>query len=231
MDENMVPAPEQSGEQVEPEDARDAADVSGDAAVSEEAVSGEAEPGDGKPSGKGKKKPRRPGQSLFEWGQALAVSVCAIVVIFTFFARIIGVNGDSMNPTLTNGDRVVISDLFYTPKHGDIVVLHAAGFSEPLIKRVIAVEGETVRVEPEEGRVYVNGVALDEEYTAEPTLKSYDMLPSVDVIVPDGCVFVMGDNRNHSSDSRSNSVGMVDERQIIGRAFWRLLPAENFGGL
>ena len=183
-----------------------------------------------KTDGKGKK-PRKPGQSLYEWSQALALSVCAIVIIFTFFARIIGVSGDSMNPTLLNGDRVVISSLFYTPSQGDIVVLHAQGYTDPLIKRVIAVEGQTIRLEPDDGKVFVDGVELHEDYISEPTLKNYDLPASVDIIVPEGCVFVMGDNRNHSSDSRSSSVGMVDERQIIGRAFWRLLPAQNFGGL
>lgn len=177
------------------------------------------------------KPPKLPGQSLFEWSQALAISICAIVLVFTFLARIIGVDGDSMLPTLHDGDRVIISGLFYTPEQGDIVVLHADQYENPLIKRVIALEGQTVRLEPVEGKVYVDGVALDEEYIAELTTKNYDMETSVDVVVPEGCVFVMGDNRNHSSDSRSNSVGMVDERQIIGRAFWRVLPVEDFGGL
>lgn len=174
---------------------------------------------------------KQPGRGLLDWAQALALAISAIVIIFTFFARIIGVDGDSMNPTLINRDRLIISNLAYDPTPGDIVVIHVEGYSEPLIKRVIATEGQTVMLAPDEGLVYVDGVALDEPYTAEATHKNYDTPAYTDIVVPDGCIFVMGDNRNHSSDSRSSTVGMVDERQVIGRALWRLFPVGSFGGL
>lgn len=174
---------------------------------------------------------KQPGRGLLDWAQALALAISAIVIIFTFFARIIGVDGDSMNPTLINRDRLIISNIAYDPTPGDIVVIHVEGYSEPLIKRVIATEGQTVMLAPDEGLVYVDGVALDEPYTAEATRKNYDTPAYTDIVVPDGCVFVMGDNRNHSSDSRSSTVGMVDERQVIGRALWRLFPLGSFGGL
>lgn len=174
---------------------------------------------------------KQPGRGLLDWAQALALAISAIVIIFTFFARIIGVDGDSMNPTLIDRDRLIISHIAYDPTPGDIVVIHVEGYSEPLIKRVVATEGQTVRLAPDEGLVYVDGVALNEPYTAEPTRKNYDVPAYTDIVVPDGCLFVMGDNRNHSSDSRSNTVGMVDERQVIGRALWRLFPLGSFGGL
>lgn len=174
---------------------------------------------------------KQPGRGLLDWAQALALAISAIVIIFTFFARIIGVDGDSMNPTLINRDRLIISNIAYDPTPGDIVVIHVEGYSEPLIKRVIATEGQTVMLAPDEGLVYVDGVALDEPYTAEATRKNYDTPAYTDIVVPDGCIFVMGDNRNHSSDSRSSTVGMVDERQVIGRALWRLFPVGSFGGL
>lgn len=179
----------------------------------------------------GEQEQKQPGRGLLDWAQALALAISAIVIIFTFFARIIGVDGDSMNPTLINRDRLIISNIAYDPTPGDIVVIHVEGYSEPLIKRVIATEGQTVMLAPDEGLVYVDGVALDEPYTAEATRKNYDTPAYTDIVVPDGCVFVMGDNRNHSSDSRSSTVGMVDERQVIGRALWRLFPLDSFGGL
>lgn len=188
-------------------------------------------PEDGENSEDGEQEQKQPGRGLLDWAQALALAISAIVIIFTFFARIIGVDGDSMNPTLINRDRLIISNIAYDPTPGDIVVIHVEGYSEPLIKRVIATEGQTVMLAPDEGLVYVDGVALDEPYTAEATRKNYDTPAYTDIVVPDGCIFVMGDNRNHSSDSRSSTVGMVDERQVIGRALWRLFPLDSFGGL
>ncbi len=188
-------------------------------------------PEDGENGEDGEQEQKQPGRGLLDWAQALALAISAIVIIFTFFARIIGVDGDSMNPTLINRDRLIISNMAYDPTPGDIVVIHVEGYSEPLIKRVIATEGQTVMLAPDEGLVYVDGVALDEPYTAEATRKNYDTPAYTDIVVPDGCIFVMGDNRNHSSDSRSSTVGMVDERQVIGRALWRLFPLGSFGGL
>lgn len=202
----------------------------GHAGDEEFGISTDKEPADGEPS-EDEQEPKQPGRGLLDWAQALALAISAIVIIFTFFARIIGVDGDSMNPTLIDRDRLIISHIAYDPTPGDIVVIHVEGYSEPLIKRVVATEGQTVMLAPDEGLVYVDGVALDEPYTAEPTRKNYDVPAYTDIVVPDGCLFVMGDNRNHSSDSRSHSVGMVDERQVIGRALWRLFPIGSFGGL
>ncbi len=183
-------------------------------------------------------KPKRPGQGLFEWSQALAVSICAIVLIFTFIARVIGVDGISMEPTLNDQDRLIVYSLFFEPEAGDIVVLHSDNYSNPLIKRVIAKGGQTVRLEAALDlsvgnliNVYVDGELLEEDYINENMISRYDFPLDEDVIVPEGCVFVMGDNRNHSSDSRSNAVGMVDERQIIGKAIFRLYPFDKLGVL
>lgn len=188
---------------------------------------------------KSEKPKSRPGQSLYEWSQALAISVCAIVLIFTFFARIIGVDGDSMNPTLIDKDKMLmVSSMFCSYEQGDIVVLYEDSFENPLVKRIIATEGQTIRFEPSVDYssgsvldVYVDGVKLDEDYIAEPIVRSYNAEVSTDIVIPEGCVYVMGDNRNHSSDSRSDSVGPVDERQIIGKAVWRVFPIGSFGGL
>ena len=184
--------------------------------------------------GKGKKKQETLtlGQELFQTLQSLAVIVLVIIFLFTFVVRIIVVDGESMEDTLHHGDIVLTWSLGYTPKQGDIVVLTKETFREAsIIKRVIATEGQTVDIDYNTSTVYVDGTALEEDY-----IKEYMQVPTYgDVVnhitVPEGCIFVMGDNRNHSSDSRYPTIGVVDVRCVIGQAVMVLFPFSDFGSL
>ena len=170
------------------------------------------------------------GGAVFDWLQCIVAALVGCVLIFTFVARTVGVVGPSMQQTLIEGDRLIISRLFYTPKYGDIIVLRKDDFKgEPIIKRVIATEGQTVDIDFDAGIVYVDGVALTEPYTNTPTNLREDFTGPV--TVPEGCVFVMGDNRNHSTDSRTDSIGCVDTRFILGKALFRLTPFSKFGSI
>lgn len=164
----------------------------------------------------------------YEWLQCLVAALLVCVIIFSFFFRIIGIIGSSMVPTFHDGDSVIISNILYTPSQGDVVVLRKDSFQdEPIIKRVIAVEGQTVSIDFNEGIVYVDDKPLDESYVAEPTYQPLDF--SGEVLVPEGCVFVMGDNRNHSTDSRYSAIGCVDNRYIMGKVLLRIFPINKFG--
>ena len=165
----------------------------------------------------------------FDWVQSLTVALLVCVLVFTFLIREVRVSGTSMLDTLYDGDRLLISDLFYNPRRGDIVVLRKESFSsEPLVKRVIALEGERVNIDFEKGVVYVNGEALDEPYTLEPTYRRIDFEEELEV--PEGCLFVMGDNRNGSTDSRDLRIGCIDERLIMGRALFLVVPGTDIDG-
>ena len=165
---------------------------------------------------------------VYEWMQSLVSALLVCVLVFAFLFRIIGIIGDSMKPTFHNNDSVVISKLFYEPKQGDVVVLRKLSFQEePIIKRIIAVEGQTVDIDFENGIVYVDDQLLTEPYIAEPTLTPIDF--DGKITVPENCVFVMGDNRNNSTDSRSSFIGCVDTRYIMGKVLLRLLPIDQFG--
>ena len=163
---------------------------------------------------------------IFDWVQSMVVALLVCVLLFTFVVRIVNVSGTSMLDTLHNNDRIVISDLFYKPSQGDIIVLRKTSFSdEPIVKRVIALGGQTVNIDFEKGVVYVDGEALDEPYILEPTRRRIDF--EDETLVPEGCVFVMGDNRNGSTDSRDLRIGCVDERLIIGKALFLLIPGAD----
>ena len=160
--------------------------------------------------------------------QSLVFALIICIIVFVFIFRIVDVSGDSMNPTLLNGDKLVVSDVFYKPKQGDIVIFRKDEYkAEALVKRVIATEGQTIEIDFDRGRVYVDGELLDEPYIAEPTHNQLDFQgPQT---VPEGCVFVMGDNRNASSDSRRAQIGMVDERLIVGKVLLRVFPFDSIG--
>ena len=174
------------------------------------------------------KKQRESGKDFYEWVQALVCSVLVVVMLFTFVIRMIGVDGHSMVPTLQDGDRLLVlnSMLYDDYKYGDIVVLRKSSFlSEPIVKRVIATEGQTVDIDFSTGSVYVDGVLLKEDYIHELTfLEEGTEFP---LTVPEGSVFVMGDNRNHSSDSRDSRLGTVDTRYVIGKAVFLAFPGPD----
>lgn len=167
---------------------------------------------------------------VYDWLQCIVVALVAALLLFIFVGKSIDVLGHSMDPTLAEGDRIIISKLFYTPKQGDIVVLHKESFEEmPVVKRIVAVEGQTIDIDFDEGLVYVDGEALIEPYVNSPTYEQLDFIgPKT---VPEGCVFVLGDNRNRSKDSRHADLDMVDTRYILGRLIFRMLPISEFGAV
>ena len=164
---------------------------------------------------------------IYDWMQCLVVALVACILIFTFVGRIIGVDGGSMLPTLEDKDKIVITNIHGKLEYGDIVVLTKREFSrEPIVKRVIATEGQTVDIDFRSGDVWVDGVLLDEPYINAPTLRQLDV--QFPVTVPEDCIFVMGDNRNKSTDSRAATIGFVDNRCVLGKAVAIIYPLSRF---
>ena len=169
--------------------------------------------------------PERARMELYDWLECIISAIICAIFVFVFIGRTIGVEGHSMRNTLYQNDRVVMTNLFYTPKNGDVIVFHAPDErfdGVPLVKRVIAVGGQTLDIDFDTGDVYVDGKIVDEPYINERTARRLDF--EGPVTVPEGYVFAMGDNRNHSQDSRDNKVGFVDTRYILGRVLFILIP-------
>ena len=168
------------------------------------------------------------GRDTYEWTRSLVAAVLIITLIFTFAVRMMGVKGPSMIPTLQNGDRlIVVNSTICGGYHaGDIVIARKLSFSdEPIVKRVIAVPGQTVDIDFDLGRVYVDGVEQEEDYINDLTyLEEGTPLP---VTLGENEYFLMGDNRNHSNDSRDYRLGPVDGRLLIGRAVFVLFPGRD----
>ena len=174
--------------------------------------------------------------SIFEWVETVIFAFCFVVFLFTFVFKIVTVSGPSMNYTLYNGQKLVISSMFYSPQRGDIVVVDTPKFNEPIIKRIIALEGDTVDIDfekwiitvtTEEGEVIIYE---DEEYVNRQSGNMTDSsILKYPLKVNDGEIFVMGDNRCHSTDSRAK--GCFKESEIIGKAIFRIWPMEKIGTL
>ena len=184
-------------------------------------------------------------KDLFDWLDIIVSAVIAVIIIFCFLFRVVTIQGESMENTLYNNEKVVITNLFYEAKQGDIVVISRNTHNSanditgqgPIIKRVIATEGQYVDIDFKKGKVYVgydlaNMVELQEPYTKTLTTRKADV--EFPVYVDKGCVFVLGDNRNDSMDSRYSTIGnngLIDTRYILGHAVFRIFPLDRMGGL
>lgn len=177
-----------------------------------------------------KKKSENLEDTLYSWAQALITAVVGVVLLFTFVVRLIGVQGPSMQDTLYTGDRIlVLNSLFCSYQQGDVVVARnynvEGDLSATLVKRIVAVGGQTVDIDFVSGVVYVDGQALDEPYIKEPTYKPEGL--EFPVTLAEDEVFLMGDNRNHSSDSRSDKLGPVNVGYLQGKAFFLVMPGKT----
>lgn len=172
-------------------------------------------------------------RSIYEWVELLALSVCFVLLILVLIGRHSPVDGESMINTLQNKDLLIVSDLFYKPRQGDVIVFEnkETGYNKPYVKRIIATEGQTIYINENEKTVYVNGEALDEPYAYYSTeygfTKGSFFADKSNYTLKEGEVFVMGDNRCNSRDSRM--IGPVDVRSIVGRVVLRVYPFNAFG--
>lgn len=172
-----------------------------------------------------------PQQNFLLYLHDLVYMLAVVMILFLLVFRVVIVSGPSMNSTLWDGDWLLVTARhpFYQPKQGDIIIASKESFNdgEPIVKRVIATQHQTVDIDFVNGIVFVDGIALDEPYTFSPT----NMYEGVDfpLTVEENCIFVLGDNRNQSKDSRNPEIGLIDRREILGKAFFLIFPGTADG--
>ena len=169
------------------------------------------------------------GKALTLYLHDIVYLLCAMLIALLLLFRVVVVSGTSMNMTLLDGDYLLLlSNTFYQePKQGDIIVVSKDSFDDgaAFVKRVIATEGQTVDIDFDQGIVYVDGVALEESYINNLTTTSGGMY--FPLVVDEGCVFALGDNRSISKDSRYPDIGQIDSREILGKAIFLMMPGTN----
>lgn len=177
---------------------------------------------------------KNPLLDVFETAELFIFSACFVILLFCFAVRPARVIGPSMQDTLYEGETLILCDMFYEPKCGDILVfqLDSSAYPDPIVKRVIATEGQTVDIDYETWTVTVDGVPIDEEYVKRGSGSMYATMSNLlefPLTVDEGCIFVLGDNRQHSLDSRSKTIGLVSKDNILGQVVFRLLPFSRIG--
>lgn len=165
---------------------------------------------------------------IIDWFESIAIALTLVIVVFVFCIRIVIVFGPSMQNTLLNNDRVAVQSFLYTPKRGDVIVIDSyTKYGKTLVKRIIAIEGDTIKINGTTGEVFVNDEILAENYISSPT--AIENEGEISITMPTGTVFVMGDNRAQSLDSRSNQIGLIDYRNILGKVLFRIYPFYSIG--
>ena len=225
---NEIPAPEKSD--AEEEQIPDNSEIEQTAETIETEASDADEISDDEDNDENEKPKKR-----VNWRKSLLIYahdvlyLLAILIVVSLFLRVVVVSGTSMTNTLKDGDYLlVLSNVFYrNPDQGDIIVVSKSSFDDgkPIVKRVIATEGQTVDIDFDLGVVYVDGIALDEPYTKTPTTLQEGV--TFPLVVEEDCVFVLGDNRNGSRDSRYPDIGQIHEKEIIGKVLLIFLPGTN----
>ncbi len=181
-------------------------------------------------------KKTNPIDSILDWLESFAFAIFVVILIFTFVLRTVVVKGESMSPNFHDKDRLIISHFNLTPEKGDILVMNSYGLHETIIKRCIGTAGDKIRIDYNENSVEVNGQIISNKYLGEPMINkpTYDQKYAVSIgvyeyTVPEGKIFVMGDNRNGSSDSRSSFVGFIDIEDVLGKVIFRIYPFSEIG--
>lgn len=166
---------------------------------------------------------------VYDWIKCILYAISIVVLCLTFIFRLVDVEGSSMDDTLATKDKVIVTNLFYTPQDGDIVVIsHGAEYANPIIKRVIATEGQSIKLDYKNDKVIVDGVELEEPYIDGSTFGGNIGDNEIPEVVPEGKIFVMGDNRTVSLDSRSTEIGLIDVENVIGKAQVVVFPFNHF---
>lgn len=169
---------------------------------------------------------------IFDWIRCIIFAIAIVIVCLTFAFRLVDVEGSSMFDTLSTKDKVIVTNFMYTPKTNDIVVIsHGAQYANPIIKRVIATEGQSVELDYDHDRIIVDGVVIEECYIDGSTFGGVVGDNEIPDVIPEGKIFVMGDNRKVSMDSRSTKIGLIDVNDVIGKAQIVAFPFDHFGYL